>query len=444
MGILYEDVVLINQAEKAGEPTVITVNCPDKTGLGCDLCRVILLFGLSISRGDFQTDGKWCYVVYWVVGKQKTRWNLLKKRLLDVCPSYFSTSGIYYYRPENQPSTPPNVFLLKFWCSCDRKGLLHDVTEVLCELELAIKTVKVSTAPDGRVMDLFFVTDARELLHTKKRQEETFSRLKDVLGEALTSCEIELVGTEITTACSQVSSFLPSAITEDMFNLELPHDSRQESGFFASTPISVTVDNTLSPSHTLVQIFCKDHKGLIYDIMRTLKDYNIQISYGRFFANPRGNCEVDLFIMQADGKKMVDPNKQNALCSRLRMELLNPLRVAVVSTGPDSELLVANPVELAGRGRPLVFHDITLALKMLNARVFSVKIGRYMIHDREWEVYRMLLDEGDGPTVPRMKIEEGVKKILKGWDYCESSSIMEAAAAICIARSKTRMNHHRK
>ncbi|CAN1174296.1 ACT domain-containing protein ACR10 [Linum perenne] len=201
-----------------------------------------------------------------------------------------------------------------------------------------------------------------------------------------------------------------------MFNLELPHDSRQESGFFASTPISVTVDNTLSPSHTLVQIFCKDHKGLIYDIMRTLKDYNIQISYGRFFANPRGNCEVDLFIMQADGKKMVDPNKQNALCSRLRMELLNPLRVAVVSTGPDSELLVANPVELAGRGRPLVFHDITLALKMLNARVFSVKIGRYMIHDREWEVYRMLLDEGDGPTVPRMKIEEGVKKILKGWD----------------------------
>ncbi|CAI0442590.1 unnamed protein product [Linum tenue] len=62
--------------------------------------------------------------------------------------------------------------------------------------------------------------------------------------------------------------------------------------------------------------------------------------------------------------------------SRLRMELLNPLRVAVVSTGPDTELLVANPVELSRRGRPLVFHDITLALKMLNACAFSVKIGR--------------------------------------------------------------------
>lgn len=97
-----------------------------------------------------------------------------------------------------------------------------------------------------------------------------------------------------------------------------------------------------------------------------------KVSHARFFANPKGNCELDLFIMQADRKKIIDPNKQNALCSRLRMELLHPLRVAVVSRGPDTELLVANPVELSGRGRPLVFHDITLALKILNIRIFSV------------------------------------------------------------------------
>lgn len=36
-----------------------------------------------------------------------------------------------------------------------------DVTEVLCELELTIKRVKVSTAPDGKMMDLFFITDTR-------------------------------------------------------------------------------------------------------------------------------------------------------------------------------------------------------------------------------------------------------------------------------------------
>ncbi|XP_062157181.1 ACT domain-containing protein ACR10-like [Alnus glutinosa] len=414
MGILYEDAVVFREAEKPGDPTVITVNCPDKTGLGCDLCRVILLFGLSISRADFSTDGKWCFIVLWVVGKPTTRWVLLKKRLLEVCPSYFLTSGMDYYQSQNQQSRQlPDVFLLKFWCSCDRKGLLHDVTEVLCELELTIKRVKVSTAPDGRVMDLFFVTDTRELLHTKRRQEETINHLKAALRDTIISCEIELAGPEIT-ACSQGSPFLPSAITEDMFSLELPNG--RPSGSFASNPVSVTMDNTLSPSHTLVQILCQDHKGLIYDIMRTLKDYNIQVSYGRFFASSKGRCELELFIMQADGKRIIDPNKQNALCSRLRMELLSPLRVAVVSRGPDTELLVANPVELSGRGRPLVFYDITLALKILNTSIFSVEIGRHMIHGREWEVYRILLDEGDCHSLPRKKIEAGVRNRLMGWE----------------------------
>ena len=97
-----------------------------------------------------------------------------------------------------------------------------------------------------------------------------------------------------------------------------------------------------------------------------------QVSYGRFTTNQKRNCEVDLFIMQADGKKIVDPSKQAALCSCIRVELLRPLRVALVNRGPDTELLVANPVELSGKGRPLVFYDITLALKMLNTSIVLV------------------------------------------------------------------------
>lgn len=83
-------------------------------------------------------------------------------------------------------------------------------------------------------------------------------------------------------------------------------------------------------------------------------------------------CELDMFIVQADGKKIVDPSKQSALISRIQMELYRPLRVVLVNRGPDTELLVANPVELCGKGRPLVFYDITLALKMLNMDIFSV------------------------------------------------------------------------
>ncbi|KAI4349098.1 hypothetical protein L6164_009736 [Bauhinia variegata] len=418
MGILYDDVVIIRQPEKEGDPNVITVNCPDKTGLGCDLCRIILFFGLSIVRGDVSTDGKWCYLLFWVIGKPKTRWGLLKKRLVGACPSCSSASGISYYRSDLQPPKPPDVYLLKF-CCLDRKGLLHDVTEVLCELELTIKKVKVSTTPDGKVMDLFFITDTRELLHTKKRRDETTEKLRAVLGDAIITIDIELVGPEAA-ASSQASSFLPPEITEDVFDLALSDSVR--SGTFTSENVSIVMDNLLSPAHTLVQIICQDHKGLLYDIMRTFKDYNIQISYGRFSTKPSGKCEIDLFIMQSDGKKIVDPSKQNSLSSRLRMELLRPLRVAFVSRGPDTELLVANPVELSGKGRPLVFYDITLALKMLGTCIFSAEIGRHMIGDREWEVYRVLLDEGEGSgsvpvsSVPRNKIGEGVWKMLMGWE----------------------------
>ena len=86
--------------------------------------------------------------------------------------------------------------------------------------------------------------------------------------------EIELVGTEIT-VCSQASSFLPSAITEDDFDLEL--SDSVPSGTLTSDNVTIATDNLLSPAHTLVQIMCHDHKGLLYDIMRTLKDYNIQV-----------------------------------------------------------------------------------------------------------------------------------------------------------------------
>ncbi|KAI5680754.1 hypothetical protein M9H77_01981 [Catharanthus roseus] len=412
MGILYDDVVIIRQSEKEEEPSVITVNCPDKTGLGCDLCRIILFFGLVVVRVDVSTDGKWCYLVFWVVGRPTTRWGLLKKRLVEACPSCSSASGILFYRTELQPPKPPDVFLLKLCCH-DRRGLLHDVTEVLCELELVIKKVKVSTTPDGKVMDLFFITDTRALLQTEKRQQDTYDHLKAVLVDSMINCDIEIVGPEVT-ACSQGPSFLPHEITDGMFNVEMLDEL--QSGFLAPDNVSITMDNLLSPAHTLVQIVCQDHKGLLYDVMRTLKDYNIQISYGRFTAKRKTECELDLFIMQADGKKIVDPNKQSALRSRLWMELCRPLRVALVSRGPDTELLVANPVELSGNGRPLVFHDITLALKMLNTGIFSAEIGRHMIGDREWEVYRILLDDGDGFSVPKNKVEEAVWKMLMGWE----------------------------
>ncbi|KAF0911493.1 hypothetical protein E2562_011139 [Oryza meyeriana var. granulata] len=416
-----DEVVQVRHADVAGEPTVVTISCPDKTGLGCDLCRVVLLFGLNIVKGDMSTDGRWCYIVLWVVARpgRTMRWDLLKDRLVQLCPVAapfgFDTADLAAagLQDDDAAAAPAasQVFLLKF-CCYDRMGLLHDVTRVLCELELTIRRVKVSTTPDGRVLDLFFITDARELLHTKSRREETYDKLQCALGDSLTSCEIESA-TEEMSSCLQASALLPHYVVEQMFDVNVVEEQSRSCG-----SLSVAMDNSLSPVHTLIQIQCGDHKGVVYDIMRTLKDCNIQISYGRFYASQNGNCEVDLFAVQSDGKKILDQHKQRVLCSRLRMELHRPLRVALVNRGPDIELLVANPVEVSGKGRPLVLYDITLALKKLHKRIFLAEIGRHVVGDREWEVYRVHLGEGDHELSSslRSKIVDGVTNMLMGWD----------------------------
>eukprot|EP01018_Ginkgo_biloba_P020517 Gb_15457 [translate_table: standard] len=420
MMIQSDEIVIIRPGQSQGDPNVITVNCPDKTGLGCDLSRIIFEFGLGVQRGDFSTDGKWCYVIFWVMPRtgsaRPIRWAMLKKRLVAACPP---SSALFYYRVNPEPK-PKQVYLLQV-SSADRAGLLNDVSQVLWELELTIHKVKVSTTPDGNAMDLFYITDNRELLHTKNRQDDACDQLKAILGESSTHCEVRLTspefgGLECTACC------LPPSITEDMFSHEhfkLETDLRSLGA--NAEPLnraSVTIDNSLSPAHTLLQILCKDQKGLIYDIMRTLKDYNIQVSYGRLSKNVKGNCEVDLFVLQTDGRKILDPQKQSSLCFRLEMEISHPLRVIIVNRGPDTELVVASPIELSGRGRPRVLYDVTLVLKMLDICIFTADIGRNVIGDRQWEVYRFLLIDGHDLSLAssraRNQIIERVRSMLMG------------------------------
>ncbi|XP_062180047.1 ACT domain-containing protein ACR9-like isoform X2 [Phragmites australis] len=416
-----DDAVVMQLATAAeGEETVITVNCPDQAGLGCDLCRTILEFGLRITRGDVSTDGHWCFVVFWVVPRSpsiKIRWASLKNRLMSMCPSsYF----IPFYHDISQPG-PPQFYLLKL-LSPDRKGLLHDVTHILSELELIIHRVKVSTTPDGRVVDLFFITDGMELLHTKERQEETCSTLTATLDPSI-NCEI--LSAE---GFQQGFSSLPPKIADELFRVELAASEICSSSLSAELKkvqtATINFDNYLSPAHTLLQIICADQKGLIYDILRTLKDCSIQIFYSRFRSDERGSAnkgcrEVDLFIKQVDGKKVIDPEKQDVLRSRLRSEMLHPLRVMIVSRGPDTELLVANPVELSGKGRPRVFYDATLALKALGICIFSAEIGRQAASERQWEVYRFLLDDSNefplaNSLTNRNRVVDRVRKTLMG------------------------------
>nr|GEX96679.1 hypothetical protein [Tanacetum cinerariifolium] len=129
-----------------------------------------------------------------------------------------------------------------------------------------------------------------------------------------------------------------------------------------------------------------------------VKKASITIVHGRIFASIKGYRSLDLLIKKEDGKKIIDKDSQVALCSRLKEEILHPLRVIITNRGLDTELLVANPVELCGKGRPHVFFDVTVALKALGICVFSAEIGRHSTSDRQWEVYSSL-DQWDSPMI---------------------------------------------
>ncbi|KAG2242409.1 hypothetical protein Bca52824_095747 [Brassica carinata] len=316
--------------EKGGEPHVITVNCPNRTGLG--FLWVVPHYDSLILR--------WSHLNIEMVTSQDPAC------ICAVCPLAQPTSAQFDVSFSNINSCllaelllhRPNGLLhgtVSYWGCFSLNVTLNvlkmfaDVTQVLTELEFSIQSVKVTTTPDGRVLDLFFITENLDILHTNKCQDETLEQFRCVLGESCLSCELNL------------------AVAEELFMSEQLTDE--------GNPAQVLSDDMIKMKSSSV----------------------ITISYGRFLPQTQGHRDIELFVQVNDEKKILDPDKQNSLCSRLKAEMLHPLRVILTNRGLDIELVVANPVELSGKGRPRVFYDAFLSLKVLGICAFLKKTNLF-------------------------------------------------------------------
>ena len=70
--------------------------------------------------------------------------------------------------------------------------------------------------------------------------------------------------------------------------------------------VQVTIDNSTTAAYSLINIVCKDRKGLVYDLMRTVKDIHIRVAYGKVHVRQDYMCEADLFVQEVDGHQITD------------------------------------------------------------------------------------------------------------------------------------------
>jgi hypothetical protein len=50
------EIVNVRKGHHQGDPSELTINCPDKVGLGCDFARIVFEFGLSVVKGGKQAE----------------------------------------------------------------------------------------------------------------------------------------------------------------------------------------------------------------------------------------------------------------------------------------------------------------------------------------------------------------------------------------------------
>ena len=393
----------------------LRINCPDATGLGVDVFRVLLDFGLRILKADITTDGTWCMLILTVALSHGVppRWQLLSARLLDVCPTDVDSLRLLC------PSTPKHSTPYAVHVSGhDRQGMLHSLAHALWEADTAVFKAHVTTAPSGEVRDTFWLYDHRDELPQPHRLLEICDRVKGALGPDV-NCEIEPAPLLAMTsaagsdpshsffntskgsghslhrmACKDTTSYAnlrsivgrrkeantsgpcSSAATSYAASSSGESDcgtppsyahshTRSLSHSFVPSEVQVEVDTVASSSHTLFTLHCKDRKGLLYDLFLNLKEVDVRVAFGKLDVDPETEeCTADLYVQDSDFERIEDAELIEELVMRLQEAAALPVRIEVqnVMEGAFTELTVSAHVDVGGRGRPRVTYDVTQGL----------------------------------------------------------------------------------
>lgn len=437
----------------------VRISCPDATGLGVDIARMLLDFGLRILKGDISTDGKWCFIIFKVCLSSGVppRWQLLKSRLEAICPSGTDTlQQLWRWRsvPKEQ-----QAFLLQV-AGYDRHGMLHSLSHALWESDTTVFKAHITTSPNGKVADLFWVYDNRNELPENHRVLEVCDRVKGALGPD-TDCTITPAPLDSLAAGATTSAALGRKACKDVTstsNLRRIVGSKKNLGQIGSqegakdtfserqAEVEVSVDNETSPAHSLLTLRCRDRKGLLYDLFRSLKDIDLRVAYGKIEVYEDGMCEVDLFVQDAEGTRITDTELLQELVERVRMAVALPVRIDIKDAYDASctELTITANIDSGGRGRPRVTFDVTQGLSAAGVGVFMADVyierpevdpyGCPLISGPvAQEMHRFLIHMPNGQPVSGERDKKAIYDVVKA--HLMGTSVQQQAMAAAGAGS---------
>ncbi len=106
---------------------------------------------------------------------------------------------------------------------------------------------------------------------------------------------------------------------EELLSVRQRLNIPQERGGFR-VPTKVEIDNTLSDTHTIIEVMTIDRLGVLYDITKTLFDLKLDIYIAKI--STEGKTVIDVFyVTDINGGKVLDKDNLEAI----KNSLLNAL-----------------------------------------------------------------------------------------------------------------------
>lgn len=433
----------------------VCISCNDATGLGCDVARMLLDFGLIIVSGDWHTDGEWCFIMIVVrlAPRMPAHWKLLKTRLLELCPKHL---WINSWRPPN-PADVLVPFLLQV-SSYDRAGVLHDLMHTLWEADVTVFKAYITTSPSHDVLDKFWLYDNRFQLPDHHRVLEISDQVRQVMNEPAAGCSITAAppdsasaertssnanGTAVSLPAASVVSNMRRPCKDANATSPLARLGRKGGGGNTSATSSVsslaalleeagdqwgshdrcevTLDNATTDAYTCVHVLCPDRKGLVYDLMRTIKDLHLRVAFARVAVQTDGLCDTDLFVQHVNGGHISDRDDQEVLHARVLAAVAIPVRIAIrdIHERTVTEIVVTAQIDSGGKGRPRVTYDVTEALNAAKLCVFKAEMyieaepEAAAADRRPQELHRFLVNGRDGSRLTSSEQKKDLYQVIQ-------------------------------